>query len=101
MARKKDDNTIKILALAGVGIGIYLMMKPKPIGGNYQYYPNFPQVPPKPSTPQQIQQWINSIVQTFGTVSSLWQPGGPFYNDPDVPGPQDLNLLETYGNLLP
>lgn len=50
-------------------------------------YQNFPQVPPAP--PQHTpgwQQWVSTILSVYGSVSSLWAPGGPFYKQPVDPG---------------
>lgn len=55
--------------------------------GAGSFTPGQSYVPPRPNrqmNPQAFQQWVNSILATYGAVSALWQPGGPFHNDPNV-----------------
>lgn len=81
MARKNNQ----ILTLGLIAAGIYLITR-KPEANQPPPYYNFPNVPPAPpANTQQWQQWVAVIAQTFGTVSSLWAPGGPFYKQPVTP----------------
>lgn len=107
------DNTLKYILggglillalnqLKGQGSNVPGNIQP---GGYYppgQYpYPNFPTVPPPPSTPQQIADWAAAITSTFGNVASLWQPGGPFYQNPSAPPPPPEVNWELYGTSNP
>lgn len=79
----KIDSKTLILA-AGLGVLVWALMKPKPNPNQWQQY-----LPPPPqqtggSNAQEWQSWINLAVNTFGNVASLWAPGGPFYNNPEV-----------------
>lgn len=80
-------DTKTLLLLAGVGLlGWALLKRSQPDPRNWQQY--LPPQPPPPSqggNAQEWQQWINLAMNTFGQVASLWQPGGPFYNQPDAP----------------
>ncbi len=48
----------------------------------YWGHPNIP-VEPQPNTPAWAA-WANAIIGIAGNAISLWQPGGPFYNNPNV-----------------
>jgi len=75
---KSKDNKIMILGLLAVG---YLLLKKQQTP--YNYYQQYPYIPPAPpqNTPA-WQQWVSVIVGTFGAVANLWAPGGPFHNQP-------------------
>lgn len=90
----KSDNTKLILGtllLAGVGI-LILKKKSTP----YPYH-NFPTVPPAPpaQTPE-WQNWVSAILNTFGEVAELWQPGGPFYNQGQGSGDDIFDYTPGY-----
>jgi len=80
MAKKKDkEKTILIAVL--LGIGVYLLTRPKTV--TQPTYQNFAQIPAAPpaGTPAWTL-WVQGIVGAFGTMAALWQPGGPFYKQP-------------------
>ena len=69
-------NTISALA---IGLGVYLLLQnQKP-----RLNPNFQNIPaPPPRNSPNFMQWAQTIVQLYGPIASLWQPGGPFYKEP-------------------
>lgn len=72
---KKNDNKLLILGLLVAG---YFLLKKKPTP--YNYYQQYPYIPPAPAQNSQAwQQWVAAIVSSFGAVANLWAPGGPFY----------------------
>jgi len=80
MARKKDDMYKKIAIAALIGAGIYMLTRPRtapPTPANFQQIP-----PAPPPQTQQWGQWVEGVLATFGNVAQLWQPGGPFYQQP-------------------
>lgn len=86
---KKKDNTTNILIFGGVAVVAWALLgksnnngNNNNNGGNYSNFPNVPSAPPA-NTPE-WQFWATAIVGTFGNVIQLWQPGGPFYNEPGV-----------------
>ncbi|MCB0707417.1 MAG: hypothetical protein KDC34_19005 [Saprospiraceae bacterium] len=85
MAKKKDKT---ILALAVGGLFAYVLLKPKKgfSGSGFNYYQNYPDVPPAPThNNNAFLAWAQTIVGLFGTVASLWEPGGPFHNSGITP----------------
>lgn len=78
MAKRKDKDPI-IFILIGAGI-VYLLTRSSRASQQRPYY-NYPTIPPAPSptAAQAWAAWAQTIIQTFGNVASLWQPGGPFY----------------------
>ncbi|MEL6394201.1 MAG: hypothetical protein AAFR97_15775 [Bacteroidota bacterium] len=68
-----------------------------------RYAPPFYQAPPPPprNRAAEYQAWINLILQTYGNVAALWQPGGPFYNQgiPQNPGSNFTGDLPDYSNV--
>lgn len=74
----------KQLAYIILGVGAFLLLskkqnysyQPRP----YNYYPNIP--PPPPNTAQAFSNWVNAILNSYGAVADLWEPGGPFYQLP-------------------
>jgi hypothetical protein len=92
---KKKDNTLKLAGLALLGFGLYTMMN-RSGNGNGNQPPNYQNVPPPPAptaNDQTWQQWAGAIISSVGVVASLWQPGGPFYNNPNAPTPEEANQL--------
>lgn len=81
MAKKENNTKIYIGAALLAGVAI-LLLKKKQTQAPAQPYYNYPQVPAAPSVPNTPAwtQWANAILDTFGNVADLWQPGGPFYN---------------------
>lgn len=74
------------LALLGGAAALYLMnQQPPRYTGQYANIP-----PPPPRNSPNYQQWVQTILQTFGQVADLWKPGGPFYQQP-VPQPPVVN----------
>ena len=71
--------TTDILLLAAVGVGVYLITRPKKtyVDPNSQ----LPQAPPQLSTAQQGQQWANLVISLTGSVTDMFKPGGAFYNE--------------------
>lgn len=73
----KKNNTIAYVLL---GAAVFLMLsrrnqQPPP----QQFQPgNYPPPPPRTNA-QQYAQWAQTMLNLYGTVSALWQPGGPFY----------------------
>lgn len=77
--KKKDKQTLALLALLGIG-AYYLLNQPP------RYAPRFHSVPPPPPPgTQSYQIWVQGILKAFGQVAALWQPGGPFYTPPGTP----------------
>lgn len=69
-----------------IGVAAILLLS-RQQGGQSQggFNPGSSYVPPMPDrriNPQAFQVWVQSILNTYGAVSELWQPGGPFYNAP-------------------
>lgn len=64
--------------------------------------PQFRQLPPPPprNRAAEYQAWINLILQTYGNISALWAPGGPFYNAGVNPADAGANWNGT-GNFDP
>lgn len=91
MAKRKNDQ-FKIIAVIGLGLVVFLMMnRARP-----PYLPQQSYVPPRPvnQTPQAIAAWVTSMIQIFGNVRELWQPGGPFYKpSPEVQAALDALRL--------
>lgn len=75
----------KQLAYIILGVGAFLLLsqKQRPQSGPYNYYPNIPPPPPpRPNTAQAFGNWVNAILNSYGAVAELWEPGGPFYQLP-------------------
>ncbi len=89
MARK--DNTTAYLLLGLAALLILSRRQPQ----HYQNYPTVPPAPPR-SNGQAWADWARNIIQIYGNVASLWQPGGPFYqvNQTDV-----QQILQGWGNV--
>lgn len=76
MAKQKNDK----LLILGLLVAGYLLLKKKPTSTPYNYYQQYPYIPPAPAqNTQKWQAWVSAIVNTFGAVANLWAPGGPFY----------------------
>lgn len=80
MAKKKDNNTLLVALLLGVGV---YMLSRRSTTTTQQIPPNYNQIPPAPvqNTPA-WQQWVAAVISVFGTAANLWAPGGPFYKQP-------------------
>lgn len=78
-----DNKTIGI-AIGAVALYMLLNKRNSNQAPPQQYVPQYSYVPPQPprSNAQAWSQWVQAIVGTYGTVAQLWQPGGPFYNQP-------------------
>lgn len=63
-----------------------------------QYYPNYPQIPQAPprTNGAAFAQWVNSILQIYGNVRQLWEPGGPFYKEQITPEQVNQMLANTW-----
>lgn len=79
MARK-NDQTRNIILAGLIGFAAWQLLKPKKAPPTTQNFQQMPPAPP-PGTPA-WQMWAQGIVNVFGSVAQLWQPGGPFYNQP-------------------
>ena len=79
----KKDNTVLLL----VGAAALLLLSNQRRNTAPPVYTNYSQVPHAPprSNAQAWAQWVAAITQSFGTVATLWQPGGPFYQQPVSP----------------
>lgn len=46
------------------------------------YRPQYQQLPPPPprNRAAEYQAWISLVLNTYGAIADLWQPGGPFHN---------------------
>jgi len=89
----------ELITFALIGLGAYLLLRPQQ---TRQFVPGVTQVPqqPNPNTNAAAwQQWVTAIVAIFGTASTLWQPGGPFYNTNITP--QDINAFQDTGFIDP
>jgi hypothetical protein len=97
----KKNNNLLLLGLGG--LILYVLTRrpsytPPPIQQGYNYYPSFPQVPPAPqNNAAAFQAWASAILSTFGNVASLWEPGGPFYQEAGTPGSEMIDV-NTLGN---
>lgn len=85
---KKKDNTNTLLILGGAALVGWALLGNNSNNNNNSNsggYSNYPSVPPPPpqNTPEWTY-WVTAITGTFGNVIQLWQPGGPFYNEPGV-----------------
>ena len=112
MAKKENNTKLYIGAALLAGVAI-LLLKNKQSQAQPQPYYNYPQIPPAPAAPQTPAwtQWANAIIDTFGNVADLWQPGGPFYNTgnqaedvifDDIPGydnPYDYDNVAGYRSI--
>lgn len=82
MAKKKSGIDTKTLIIGG--IILYMLTRKKQNTGNSGSPPpqtyNYPTPPPRNT--QAWAAWAKAIISTAGNVASLWQPGGPFYNQP-------------------
>ncbi len=89
----KKDNTTAYLLLGIAAVLFITRQQPQ-----QQHYPNYPAIPPAPprSNGHAWADWARSIVQIYGNVATLWQPGGPFYrvNQTDV-----QQVLQGWGNV--
>lgn len=76
MAKKQDKTLlyVGIGALALVLLNRQQQPPPPPV-----YYPQVPPAPPRGS--QAFGNWVKTIIDIYGDVASLWQPGGPFYKE--------------------
>jgi hypothetical protein len=85
---KKKDNTILALAIA---VGVFLLTS----GRTSNQVPSSGSIPPPPP-PQQpdyytaFKNWAQAILDIFGDMRELWEPGGPFYNR----SPQEQNIIQ-------
>ena len=77
------------------GLLAYVLLKRQRPQQTYPYhnYPQIPQAPPDRG--QAFQNWVTAIVGAYGTVSQLWQPGGPFYR---LPSEDIFDVLEQSSN---
>ena len=74
---KLSNKQLLGLALLGGAAAWYFMnQQPRYVGP----YSNIP--PPPPQNSPNFQVWVNTILSTFGQVTDLWKPGGPFYKQP-------------------
>lgn len=85
MAKKKDN----LYLIAGIGLVIWALNQRRytrpPVA------PQYPQ-PPRQTTGQIWAAYVRQIIEIYGFVKELWEPGGPFYNIPpeeiyDIVGP--------------
>lgn len=76
MAKKSKSG--KLLLLVGIGIIAYLLLTRRSSSTTPTQFTNVPPAPPR-NKPAEFAAWANAILSTFGNVSELWQPGGPFY----------------------
>lgn len=76
---KKNNNTAYLL----LGLAAFLILQQRRPAAAPPYN-NYPQAPPAPprSNAQAFAAWAAAMVHLYGNVSSLWQPGGPFYQFP-------------------
>lgn len=89
-------DTKKIIALGlifggGMWLATSVFSRPsRPMNYNPNYNPGFQDVPrpPQESNVQKWKNWASSVVNLYGDVKELWQPGGPFssqsYSGQDV-----------------
>lgn len=75
MTKKEKKNMGMIL----LGIAAFMVINQRP---QTQYSPQFQNIPPAPprNNPQRFSQWANAILNAYGDIAALWQPGGPFHN---------------------
>lgn len=82
------DSTLLALVAAGA---IFLLFTSSRQQSGYVIPPGYvpPNIPPQPP-PQTVawQQWAQSLINLYGSIDSLFKPGGPFYN------PNDAQLKE-------
>jgi len=91
-------NTNNIIAVAVLGFLAWkylpaLSAPAQPAQPPYPKYPNIPPAPPQ-GTPK-WQNWVNAILETYGSVAELWQEGGPFNSGttpPIMPGTSTPHL---------
>ena len=91
----------KTLLLVAGGILAYALLRPR--APQQTYVPGVTQVPQAPNPYTQaaaFQAWASTILNTFGNVVELWQPGGPFYGREDQLEAV-ADQINTYGIILP
>lgn len=95
MSKRKDDTTQKLALAAVIGLGVYLVTRPKasppiqpPPPPPYYQLP-----PPPPQNTPAWQTWVQGVINVYGAVAPLWQPGGPFYKQPITP--QQAQQIQT------
>lgn len=69
----------KDLGLIVLGVAAFMMLRRRQQPA-YSQFQNVPPPPPRNNSAA-YQQWIQTIIGTYGTIAELWQPGGPFYNN--------------------
>lgn len=72
---KKEKKNMGLLLL---GLAAFMLLNNK---AQPAYQPQFQHLPPAPprNNPQRFSQWANAILDAYGNIAELWQPGGPFH----------------------
>ena len=93
MSKRKDDTTQKLALAAVIAIGAYLVTRPKNTLPPPPPPPFYQLPPPPPQNTPAWQTWTLNIINLYGAVAPLWQPGGPFYKQPITP--QQAQQIQT------
>lgn len=78
--KSSDKKLIGIIVLGAIAVYYFSNQQRPAYTGPYQNVP-----PPPPQSSPNYQVWVDTILKTFGQVSDLWKPGGPFYQQPVQP----------------
>lgn len=91
---KSNQTALVILGVAAVW---YLSSRNRTTQPAQPFVPYQSYIPPQPppSNAQAWSQWVNAIVGSYGAVASLWQPGGPFFQQP-VTQQQALQIANNF-----
>lgn len=74
-----------IIFLGFGAIAIYMLMNSNRQNQVQNWAPQFQRtLPPPPAQVNSAQwaQWAQIVLNTYGNIAALWQPGGPFYKGP-------------------
>ena len=70
------DKNLKYLLFGGLLV-YFFTRRSQPV---YTHYPQVPPAPPR-NNQQAWVNWVGSIIDVYGAVATLWEPGGPFYQE--------------------
>lgn len=91
--KKKGSSSMMLFGLLVIGVGLYFLLKRPRVAPTTQNFNQLPPAPPRNNI-SMYGQWASTIIQLFGDVAELWQPGGPFYGTDR----QDIYDAIDYGN---
>jgi hypothetical protein len=77
MAKKNDNQKLILAGIIGFAAW-QLLRKPAAATTAPHSYTQYPPPPPRQNNQEWVI-WVQGILNTFGAVSQLWAPGGPFH----------------------